>query len=94
MVIRGGADLHNHQFAHLGFGGVEFLWQPIGPIDQAVPWCTGADGLGGVGEIIGTFVKFAYKLPGAGLGHHVGGWPKFDGWPRWDSITHQTVHMD
>jgi hypothetical protein len=26
--------------------------------------------------------------------HHVGGFPEFDGWPRWDSVTHQAVHID
>src|SRR4051812_48410989 len=28
------------------------------------------------------------------IGHLVGGWPQFDGWPRWDSMSHQTVHED
>jgi hypothetical protein len=38
---------------------------------------------------------FIYKYPGALLpGHNVGGWPQFDGWPRWDSVTHQMVHVD
>jgi microsomal dipeptidase-like Zn-dependent dipeptidase len=94
MTLRGYVDLHNHQFAHLGFGGVEFFGQPVGPIESALPWCTGAHGLGGAADVIGTFLKFAYNYPGAGLGHHVGGYPEFDGWPRWDSITHQTVHLD
>ena len=34
------ADLHNHQFANLGFGGVEFFSDPAGPISTALPWCT------------------------------------------------------
>jgi len=38
-------------------------------------------------------MKTIYGYP-FGIGHHVGGWPQFDGWPRWDSITHQTVHVD
>src|SRR4051812_14109456 len=28
------------------------------------------------------------------IGHLVGGWPQFDGWPRWDSMSHQTVQED
>ena len=28
------------------------------------------------------------------LEHLVGGYPQFDGWPRWDSITHQAVFED
>jgi hypothetical protein len=39
-------------------------------------------------------MKAVYKYPGAGVGHHVGGYPAFDGWPRWDSVTHQTMHVD
>jgi hypothetical protein len=28
------------------------------------------------------------------FGHLVGGYPQFDGWPRWDSVTHQSVYED
>jgi len=47
-------------------------------------------GLGGVGGAaagasIGTFLA---------AGHKVGGNPQFDGWPRWDSFTHQQVYAD
>src|SRR5438552_18958746 len=28
------------------------------------------------------------------MGHKVGGYPAFDGWPRWDSVTHQAVYED
>src|SRR3954462_12655402 len=94
MPLRGFADIHNHQFAHLGFGGLEFFGLPSGPIDQALPWCTPVHEPGGVGDIIGTVLKWAYKYPDAGLGHKVGGYPQFDGWPSWDNITHQTVYVD
>ncbi len=30
----------------------------------------------------------------AGPGHKVGGYPEFDGWPRWDSVTHQAMHEE
>ena len=94
MAVLGFADLHNHQFAHLGFGGVEFFGEPLGPVDQALPWCDTAHGLGGAGDVIGEFMKwstYGFKL---NFGHKVGGYPEFDGWPRWDSYTHQTVHVD
>lgn len=29
-----------------------------------------------------------------GFGHKVGGYPEFDGWPRFDNVTHQVVHRD
>src|SRR5262249_20116363 len=28
------------------------------------------------------------------FGHAVGGFPEFDGWPRWDSFTHQQYYED
>ena len=31
---------------------------------------------------------------GAGAQHKVGGYPQFDGWPRWDNVTHQAMHQD
>src|SRR5213080_2548336 len=93
MAFTGFADLHNHQFAHLGFGGVEFFGSPTGPIDKTLPWCIGVHGPGGVGDIIGTFMKWSYG-GGGFIGHLVGGYPQFDGWPPWYSVTHQTVHVD
>jgi hypothetical protein len=94
MPGQGFADLHNHQFANPGFGGIEFFGAPSGPLPQALPWCTAAHGPGGVGDVVGTVMKVAYQNPKVGLGHSVGGWPEFDGWPRWDSVTHQMVHVD
>jgi microsomal dipeptidase-like Zn-dependent dipeptidase len=92
VAIRGFADLHNHQFANLGFGGRGFVGMPFGPLDATLPWCTSSHGPGGTGDLLGNAVKAIY---GNGLlGHHVGGFPEFDGWPRWDSVTHQSVHED
>jgi microsomal dipeptidase-like Zn-dependent dipeptidase len=91
-MTKGFADLHNHQFANLGFGGLAFWGSPSGPVESALPWCTPAHGLGGLGDVIGNVIKAMYGS--SPLGHHVGGNPKFDGWPRWDSVTHQAVHID
>jgi microsomal dipeptidase-like Zn-dependent dipeptidase len=91
-MTKGFADLHNHQFANLGFGGLAFWGSPAGPVAAALPWCTPAHGPGGLGDVIGNLIKTMYgSTP---FGHHVGGNPEFDGWPRWDSVTHQSVHID
>jgi microsomal dipeptidase-like Zn-dependent dipeptidase len=91
-MAKGFADLHNHQFANLGFGGLAFWGSPAGPVAAALPWCTPAHGPGGLGDVIGNLIKTMYgSTP---FGHHVGGNPEFDGWPRWDSVTHQSVHID
>ena len=29
-----------------------------------------------------------------GSGHRVGGYPQYDGWPRWNSYTHQSMYED
>ena len=94
MAVPGFADMHNHQFAHLGFGGLEFFGAPSGPVDQALPWCTPVHGLGGTTDVIGSFMKWSTYGFHFNFGHKVGGYPAFDGWPRWDSYTHQTVHVD
>lgn len=89
--IFGMADLHNHQFANLGFGGQMVVGAPFsdtaGGIADALPWCTQQHDLGGVGDILTDLLNES-------LGHRVGGWPQFDGWPRWNSLTHQQVYHE
>jgi microsomal dipeptidase-like Zn-dependent dipeptidase len=95
----GFADLHNHQFAYLGFGGLAFHGKAFGPAPEALPWCDyltpliPRHGPGGVNDIMGNLMKAMY---GGGWipGHLVGGFPQFDGWPRWNSVTHQSVYAD
>lgn len=105
-MIKGFADLHNHQFAYLGFGGRAFHGRAFGPQAQALPWCDffppgfppgtpgriPVHGPGGMGDVIGNTLKSSYGS--SILGHKVGGYPQFDGWPRWDSISHQAVFED
>src|SRR5690242_15008388 len=94
-MTRGFADLHNHQFAYQGFGGNAFWGRAYGDITAALPWCTPVHGPGGTLDLLGNIVRVAYGTGPIGvLGHRVGGYPQFDGWPRWDSITHQAVFED
>ena len=91
--MNGFADLHNHQFAYLGFGGIAFHGKAFGDMPDALPWCTAAHGALGTNDFIGNILKSTY-YDSPSLGHRVGGYPQFDGWPRWDSITHQAVYED
>jgi hypothetical protein len=94
-MVQGFADTHNHQFANLGFGGKMFYGSPLLPV-EAFGWCTPAHGLAGTYDKLGNIVRTMHaQLPASSLfGHLVGGYPQFDGWPRWDSFTHQAVHKD
>jgi microsomal dipeptidase-like Zn-dependent dipeptidase len=95
--MKGFADLHNHQFAYLGFGGKAFHGRAFGDMKAALPWCDFVNGdrfnpihgAGGTLDIMANFLKLS-----EGPGHLVGGYPQFDGWPRWDSISHQSVYED
>ena len=88
-AIHGIADLHNHQFANSGFGRKMFWGAPFseGGIGAALDWCDDVHGLGGLGDLVGLAL-------GQGVGHLVGGNPQFDGWPRWNTYTHQQVYVD
>ncbi len=87
--IWGIADTHSHQFSNLGFGETMFFGKPYDPggISVALPWCTSAHGPGGLGDLVGMALN-------QGFGHLVGGNPQFDGWPRWNTYTHQQMYID
>ena len=94
--IFGIADLHTHQFANLGFGGKMFWGKPYAEattdpdksaLENALGWCTPAHGPGGVLDLVGDVL-------GETVGHLVGGYPQFDGWPRWNTYTHQQMYID
>lgn len=109
--IWGFADLHDHQFAHLAFGGLFLAGEPFAPdmrpaegIGYALHCCgsnptvpcggiecvsNGLDnhGLCGCGDLVGAAMgEFAC--------HHVGGYPEFEGWPRWYTKSHQQVYFE
>jgi hypothetical protein len=92
----GFADLHDHQFAQLGFGGEAFWGGAFGDPGQALGWCTPFHGPAGAGDVLGNTLRTIAYGAGVGgvVGHRVGGYPQFDGWPRWDSISHQAVFED
>ena len=138
--VTGYADLHTHQFANLGFGGLLVWGEPFDEngMAYALPWsdfmpsadgevvngggtpvgrvacgpltltgcppqcppdtrpapstdppCLGVfiHGPGGVGDLLN------FALSGS-FGHLVGGYPQFDGWPRWNNYTGQQMYVD
>jgi microsomal dipeptidase-like Zn-dependent dipeptidase len=94
--MTGFADIHNHQFAYLGFGGMAFHGDAFGDKKEVLSWCTPVHGPGGMGDILGNLMRtVSYNGNFLGIfGHRVGGYPEFDGWPRWDSVSHQSVYED
>jgi len=91
--LKGFADIHNHQFSYLGFGGVAFHGRAFNDLAQALPWCDFIPGSlplipihgpGGSRDIMGNIVRTQIlHLPASALfGYAVGGYPAFDGWPR------------
>jgi microsomal dipeptidase-like Zn-dependent dipeptidase len=96
--VWGFADIHSHPMAHLAFGSIIFWGELDGPIATALPWCTPAHGQGGTG--IGTsegnvlMAFFESTGYGSGIGHLVGGYPQFDGWPRFTTLVHQQMYID
>jgi microsomal dipeptidase-like Zn-dependent dipeptidase len=93
-AIVGYSDLHAHMFSYLGFGG-RFWGKAFGSIDKALAWCTPQHGPGGTGDLADYIMQIATvgHVP-PNTGHAVGGNPKFDGWPRWNSFTHQSYYED
>jgi microsomal dipeptidase-like Zn-dependent dipeptidase len=45
-------------------------------------------------DLVGFVMAQSYGHGGTGIGHKVGGHPQYDGWPRWDSVTHQAMYED
>lgn len=87
-------DLHCHQMANFDFGGEAFFGKAYSPIQQTLPWCTPIHGPGGTRDAFSTVVMKWQGYGLASLGHRVGGYPLFDGWPRWDNLSHQAVYED
>ena len=109
-AVWGVADLHAHPLAHRGFGGNLLWGAPDGPVEQALAWCTPMHGLGGTGifpfpgqlpnPLRAALIALVEGQPNVppedmpGIGHLVGGYPRFDGWPRFTSVIHQKMYVD
>lgn len=89
----GFADMHNHQFANLAFGGHVLYGQPAGTLSE-LSTCRRDHGPHGLFDLAGNVstMLFDHAGPKALLGHSSRGWPQFSAWPRWDDYTHQGVH--
>ena len=93
--IWGWADMHAHPFAYEGFGGGGsiFFGKAYGPRDTELPHCESTHGLGGVDDLVGMIMHRVY-VGNFQWGHLTSGSPEFAGWPRWDDVTHQSMHED
>ena len=96
-TIFGLADLHTHQFSNLGFGR-HVIWgnafSPVGIFD-ALPTCDEVHGLAGSQDIVGNFLSsgspIAFHNTGGGAS---GAATEFDGWPAFNSYTHQQMYYE
>lgn len=106
LPVSGIADLHCHPLANIALGG-QFLWgTPDGPIEHALSTCAPihsvTNGLAGflhinpnlplvqatknlLDSVINSFLEPADT--------HFG-FEKFDGWPKYTTITHQQMYLD
>lgn len=87
--LRGFADLHNHMFANLGFGG-EALWgTPAGELDEALGscWVSEGHGFGGAKDFLGNMLTGRVAHGGSGA-------PTFESWPTYEDPSHQVVYRD
>ena len=91
--VWGFADTHAHPMANRGFGGVFIYGDVVGPPDRALSTfgdvvAHGPLGTGG-GLSLNPLLQFV-----EGTGHLNGGYPTFDGWPKYNSIIHQQMYID
>ena len=95
--IFGFADLHTHQFSNLAFGR-SLVWgnafSPAGIFD-ALPFCDVVHGSNGIDDPIGNVLRSGFPLA---LHSHAGGKVdsdvQFDGWPSFDTYTHQQMYYE
>ncbi|MFT3707377.1 MAG: membrane dipeptidase [Archangium sp.] len=85
--VWGVADLHAHYFNYLAFGGRVLHGTPWAPngMRQALRKCRVHHGENDYG-----FSTAILPEPS----HPTSGYPKFEGWPRWDTTVHQQAYVD
>jgi len=92
--VQGFCDLHNHQMAEYSFGGGWFHGSHKGPEETAMAPCDG--GFDHAQTVIPILTEFITQIPGTmgDGGFHfqrMGGYPDYEGWPKWDTIAHQMM---
>src|SRR5262249_1108229 len=104
--VWGFADSHAHPASHLAFGQNLLHGEPFGPMAEKLGSCEskhGKLGTGGPGtevkSIFMSLVEPPYDRetgePGKPVvGHRPGGYPIFDGWPRYTTRAHQQMHLE
>lgn len=91
--VRGFADIHNHQFANLAFGGQFIVGQAYGPVTEALSpfldfvYHGPAHEFDIMGSLMATRGPVLLKYPNVGA-------PDFSGWPNFWEVTHQKVYED
>ncbi len=85
--VWGVADLHAHFFNYLGFGGRVLHGTPSAPngMRQALHSCRANHG-----EDARGFSTAILPDPP----HRTSGYPRFEGWPRYDTLIHQQAYVD
>jgi hypothetical protein len=85
--VWGVADLHAHFFNYLGFGGRVLHGTPSAPngMRQALHSCRANHG-----EDARGFITAILPDPA----HRTSGYPRFEGWPRYDTLIHQQAYVD
>ena len=91
-TIAGFADMHNHQFANLGFAGRVIHGHGDGPIDSALMSCEDTHGQGGLQDPVGSFLTQS-------IGHDTRGFnpasfAEYISWPSHNTRTHQQAHHE
>jgi microsomal dipeptidase-like Zn-dependent dipeptidase len=98
LPLWGVADVHCHPMAAIGFGGklIAGNYEPTDPV-TSLGHCESIHGPGGVGSLFfwgfgeDPMADAAFPLTG---GHRTGGCLEFDGWPRFTTLIHQTMHWE
>jgi microsomal dipeptidase-like Zn-dependent dipeptidase len=92
-TFRGFADIHNHQFANLAFGGRAFVGEAFGPPATALDPGVDANNHGSNhwGDILGATLTL--RKPGLIL-YSNSGYPTFEGWPNFYEWDHQKAYQD
>jgi microsomal dipeptidase-like Zn-dependent dipeptidase len=100
-AIWGVADMHTHPASHLGFGRKLMAGDPDGDMASGLADCTCTHGPKNFPDGCGNYVRMVvvgmvdehYAHQGD-ADHDHRGYPAFDTWPHFTSITHQQMHVD